>query len=154
MLQHQHSFGIPFWRSVKRKYYSTSHQHVVKYNCSMFETPFYVFGWTSILISLCKWTFHCRQRNSRRNETYRIWNWNKQAMCHTPRAVGSVLQASSKKIKCQALNLASHSATLKLGMNFVTEFQREEIYLQTFWITFLFLVFSGCLETCWTSGIN
>lgn len=53
-------------------------------------------------------------------------------MCHTPRVVASVLQASSKKIKCQTLNLASHSATLKLSINFVTEFQRGEIYHQTF----------------------
>lgn len=44
-------------------------------------------------------------------------------MGHTPKVLGSALHASSKKIKHQALYLASHSATLKLSMNFVTEFQ-------------------------------
>lgn len=47
------------------------------------------------------------------------WKLNEQAMCHTSGVVGSVLQAASK-IKDQALKLAFYSATLKLGINFVT----------------------------------
>lgn len=40
-------------------------------------------------------------------------------MCHIHRVVGSVLQATSRRIKHPALSLASHYATLKLSVNSV-----------------------------------
>lgn len=53
-------------------------------------------------------------------------------MCHIHRVVGSVLQATSRRIKHPALSLASHYATLKLSVNSVLEFQRTAIYHHTF----------------------
>lgn len=50
-------------------------------------------------------------------------------MCHIPRVVGSVLQASSKRIKHPALNPAAPSATLQLSVNFITEFPGGGGYL-------------------------